>query len=363
MTTPARVYIILAGGTGDRFWPLTSPGEPKQMLALLDPKRSLLQMAVDRLQPLAQHRDIYVATTDSLRTAAQNHLVGIDTAQFLIEPHKRNTAGALVWAAATLLARTGLPPEALTVGVVTADHSIGDDDLYHDVLRRAMDVAALGEALVVVGIAPVRAETGYGYIEAGAVPAAGSLDPVPVAAFREKPDAATAAEYANSGRHFWNGGMFFYRIDRFITELEAAAPEYATVLESIRKRLITQDESRAAEAFATLPDKSIDYVLMERARRVVMVPGPFPWDDLGSWDVLERLAGAAAPTNVVRGKPVVIASQGCIVIDLAPEQGPLAVSGCEGLIVVRTAHGTLVIPKNRAQDVRAIVEQLRLAGR
>jgi len=363
-----RMAVIMAGGVGERFWPLSRRARPKQLLRLTSPTQSLLGEAVARLRPLISAEHIFILTGRHLVPAIRDAGLGIPAANVVGEPCKRNTAGCLVYAAATALAVSGRDAADLTMAVVTADHQIGEHDRFRTTLAAALDAAERDAALVTVGIRPGRPATGYGYIEmpAGAEPTPGSSaeSPVyPVARFLEKPDPATAEQFMTDGRHLWNSGMFFWRVSSFIAELEHASPAHAAAVETVRRALAAGDQTSADRAFAALPDISIDYALMEHARRILVVPGVFPWEDLGAWDGLDRTFDHDANGNIAIGDPVLVDSRNCIVYNEpgAPRMA-VGVVGLADLVVVTTADAVVVVPKHRAQDVRAVVAELQRRG-
>jgi mannose-1-phosphate guanylyltransferase len=363
-----RVIVIMAGGSGQRFWPLSREEHPKQLLCLADPQRSLLQQAVDRAAELVGLEHVFVVTGRHLVPAIVAGGTGLAPDQVIGEPCKRNTAGCLVYGAAVLLARLALPAEEISMGVLTADQRIQDPEVFHGTLAAAFAAAERHEALVTVGIQPSRPETGYGYIEtnANALPVAGAAGrfPVyPVLRFHEKPNAETARRYVAQDGFYWNSGMFFWRLSVFLAELTHANPLYARACRDLESALRRGDGRSADEIFARLPDKSIDYALLEDARHVLVARGRFAWDDLGAWDALERSLPADARGNVLVGAPVVIDSQNSIVVN-GPGAARMAVAvvGVRDLAVIVSADGVLVVPKSQAQHVKEVVEELRRRG-
>jgi mannose-1-phosphate guanylyltransferase len=363
-----RVIVIMAGGAGQRFWPLSRESHPKQLLRLADPHRSLLEQAVERGAALVGLDRVFVVTGRHLVEAILQAGTGLAAEQVLGEPCKRNTAGCLVYAAAVILTRLGLPAEAVSMGVLTADQRIQDADTFHGTLAAAFDAAERHAALVTVGIQPSRPETGYGYIETGTntqpvAGAAGRFPVYPVRRFHEKPDAETARHYVAAGGFYWNSGMFFWGLKTFLDELQHANPLYMRTFQELVVALRRGDEAGAEALFAHLPDKSIDYALMEGARRVLVALGRFAWDDLGSWDALERSLPVDGRGNVLVGEPVVIDSQNSVVINGPGSQRmAVAVLGVRDLAVVVSEDGVLVVPKSQAQRVKEIVEELRRRG-
>ncbi len=362
-----RVAVIMAGGSGERFWPLSRKDRPKQLLRLADPQKTLLEQSIERIEPIVPRERVFVATARHLRDAVITETRGFPSGNVLCEPCKRNTAGALVYAAACLLSRFG-KPERLSMAVLTADHRIADVTRFRQAAAAALTVAENHSSLVVMGIRPTRPETGYGYIEVmeHAEPVWRSPDGVCVmraAGFREKPDRETAEHFLKTGNFLWNSGMFFWRVDVFLDELRAASPEHADAVSEIAEAIRAGDETSADERFTCLPDISIDYALMEKSNRVAVVQAEFDWDDIGAWDALDRSYPKDAEGNVTVGDPVIVSSRNCIVYNHAgAENMAVGLVGCDNLAVIVSADGVLVVPKDRAQEVRKVVAELKRRG-
>jgi mannose-1-phosphate guanylyltransferase len=363
-----RVVVIMAGGAGQRFWPLSKEHHPKQLLRLADPRRSLLEQAVERGAAMVGRDRVFVVTARHLVEPVLQAGTGLEPQQVLGEPCKRNTGGCLIYAAAVVLARLGLPPEEVTMGVLTADQRIQEQDAFHGTLTAAFDAAEKHAAIVTVGIQPSRPETGYGYIETGTntqpiAGAAGRFPVYPVLRFHEKPDAETAQHYVAQGGFYWNSGMFFWNLGVFLNEFQHANPLYSKIFHELSVALAQGDTAAADAAFARLPDRSIDYALLEGARKVLVALGRFAWDDLGSWDALERSLPADGRGNVLSGDPVVIDTQNSIIYNGPGNQRmAVAVLGVRDLVVVVSEDGVLVVPKSQAQRVKEVVEELRRRG-
>ncbi len=360
-----HVAVIMAGGSGQRFWPVSRNNHPKQLLRLTSPDQSLLQEAVSRLSGLIPPDRVYVITSRHLVEPIRQGGIGLPPENVIAEPCKRNTAGCLVYAAAFLVAKYGVEPRDLTMAVVTADHQIPDRDLFLKRVEASLDAADTLDGLVTIGIKPSRIETGYGYIElaANAEPVLGHETGQPVyrsVQFLEKPTRAEAERYVESGRYLWNSGMFFWRISAFLAEFERARPVFANAFLDLAAALSQGRDAEAERIFQELPDISIDYALLENARQVFVAPGRFQWDDVGAWDALARTLPADSRGNVTLGEPILVDAEDCIVYN-APgaDRMAVAVVGCKDLIVVTTEDGILVVPKNRAQDVKKAVAALQ----
>jgi mannose-1-phosphate guanylyltransferase len=251
------------------------------------------------------------------------------------------------------------------MAVLTADHDIGAPDQFRATVDAALGFATANEALVTIGVVPNRPETGYGYIEvAPAGPrAAEPLATWPVARFREKPDLETAEEYASSGRHLWNAGMFFWRVSTFLAGLANHMPALAKATEEMVSCLRADRDARSlAEIFAPLADVPIDVGLMEKAHNVHVIRAVFPWDDVGAWDALARTRSRDENGNVVTGGAVLIDTRNSIVFNESGEEMAVAVIGLDGVVVATTPDGILVCQKDRAQDVRSALAEIRKRG-
>ncbi len=344
-----RTALILAGGSGTRFWPASRRARPKQLLAL-DADRSLLAQTVDRLGPLVPPERVWLSTTAALASAVTAQLPGIARERVLAEPAGRNTAPAI---AASLLAMPAAARQGV-VAVLPSDHRVADPEAFRAALAAAFDAAERFDRIVALGVTPRWPETGFGYLELGAgLPDGGALREV--IRFREKPDRATAEAFLASGRHLWNAGIFVFRGTRLLEEIARHAPELAAGLE----RLAGEPE-RAEELYAELPSISIDFAVMEHVQGMAAIALDCGWDDLGSWQALYEVLPADAAGNRTHGQAVAVEATGNL---LFADQGLVAALGVSDLIVVRTGDAVLVAPRERAQEVRRIVERLEAAGR
>ncbi len=354
-----RVAVIMAGGSGERFWPLSRSGKPKQLLRLTNDKETLLEEAVNRILPLVDAENVFVSTSKALAPAIVKARLPIGKKNVLAEPCRRNTAGCLVWVAAELSAR--FPGEEVVMAVLTADHMIGQPGKFRTRVKAAMDAAIREDALVTIGVKPTRPETGYGYIEV--VPAKGKPRAFQVSRFREKPNRELAEEFLETGHHFWNSGMFFWKISTFVSELDTASPIHGEVTRKVAAQLSKKQTKAATKSFETLPDISIDFALMEKTSNVMMVESNFPWDDVGAWDAIERSRRPDQHGNIVEGDPVLVETRSSIVINEAgAENIAVGVVGAENLIVIVSKDSVLVVPKSHAQDVRLVARELKRKG-
>jgi mannose-1-phosphate guanylyltransferase/mannose-6-phosphate isomerase len=293
--------------------------------------------------------------------------IGIPLENVVAEPDKRNTAGALAYITAHLLARhPGAGPDQISLAVVTADHKIGDTPRFQQTIDAALGATEAHGALVICGIPPTRPETGFGYVQADETrpsPGAHGMPLYPVRAFHEKPNRERAEDFLAAGGHYWNSGMFFWTAAAFLAELDRVRPELSDQTRRMAAALGRDDAAGAAEIFREMDDISIDYALMEHARNVLMIPGAFPWSDVGLWPALESVHPADGDGNCVRGDAVLHGASGCIVYN-ATDGGrmTIGVAGAEDLVVVATEDAVLVVPKDRAGDVRHLVAELKRRG-
>jgi mannose-1-phosphate guanylyltransferase len=351
--------VILAGGRGTRFWPLSRKRRAKQLLAL-DGKRTMIQQTVGRLLPLAPARKFWIITNEDLRTAITKQLPRLPKTQVLAEPAGRNTAPAIGLAAFLLLREN---PEAV-LGLFPSDHVIADEERFRQTLERGIALAAAGENIVVLGIRPNRAETGYGYIEAGS--AAGD-QVLRVRRFTEKPDAERAAEFVSAGNYFWNSGMFLWSARTLAGALQEHLPKTAPLLEEIAAAFGTR---RFATTFRKLYPKceniSVDYALLEprsakgdEASKIFCLPADFGWNDLGSWTALHEhhTRKSSPPEDNLVGASGVFLSNARGNYIYAPGKFVAAV-GVSDLVVVETSDALLITTRQQAQDVGKIVKYL-----
>jgi mannose-1-phosphate guanylyltransferase len=355
----------MAGGSGERFWPLSRQNRPKQLLKLSSATNTLLEEALDRVASVIDPAHIYIATARHLQGVIREANTGVPDENILGEPCKRNTSGCLAFVTAHLLARYGGDGYNLTMAVLTADHVIGEPKRFQKAIQAAMDVAEYKDALVTIGIVPTRAETGYGYIELAekSQVADGGAAKYPfytVARFREKPSRETADEFLETGRFLWNSGMFFWRIAIFLAELQQTQPSLARAITAMKEAILAGEDHKVESIFESLNDVSIDYALLEKARHVVVTRAEFPWDDIGAWDALDRIRPRDDRGNITIGDPIVVDSHDCIIVN-EPGAEELAVSviGVEDLAIVVSPDAVLVVRKDRAQDVRRAVAELK----
>jgi mannose-1-phosphate guanylyltransferase len=370
-TNPHFYPIILAGGRGTRFWPLSRKRRAKQLLAL-DGKQTMIQQTVARLAPMAAPSRFWIITNDDLRPAILRQLPKLHAKQIIAEPAGRNTAPAIGLAAFLLLRHD---PDAV-LGLFPSDHVIADPAQYRATLAKGIEIAAAGENIVVLGLRPTRPETGYGYIEAGALYAdsreSGAPDrpsalPLRVRRFTEKPDLGLARQFLDAGNYFWNSGMFLWRADTLANALCEHLPKTALLLEKIAAAYGTR---KFAETFRKLYPKceniSIDYAVLEpqsakgeAQSRIFCLPSDFGWNDLGSWTALHEHHVAKAKRSA--GNPVststrfTLNAQNNYVHVLGKF---VALVGVSNLVIVETEDALLITTLDQSQDVGKVVKHL-----
>lgn len=354
----STVAVIMAGGSGTRFWPASRRARPKQLLAL-DGSEPLLKQQVDRVAPICGIDNVLIATGAHLVEATLAAVPALKREQLLIEPVPRNTAPCLGWAAATVARRD---PDAIVMAL-PADPHIGDEAGFRTTLEKAIAKARSG-VVTTIGIQPTHPETGYGYIEARA----GSADEAGVLAverFVEKPDLARAEAFLSAGNFYWNAGMFFYRAGDMVAAIREHLPELAEGLDALNAAAAEGRESEVLpDVFPTMPSISIDHGVMEKIAELAVVPGNFGWSDLGSWLSAYELADKDSEANVAPKGSVLIDAHGNHVVDMrhGADKRVMALVGVRDLVVVQTDDAVLVMPREASQRVREVVAALKARG-
>lgn len=337
--------VILAGGKGERFWPLSRKDRPKQFLSLDGSSRSLLQATADRLLTISSNWDnLWVITSNQVAEGVRQQLPQLPSQNLLIESQGRDTAAAVAWTSLEIQKRYG---DDAIIGFFPSDHWIADLEAFKRTLDAATQLAANTEAIVTLGIKPTFPSTGYGYIEQGEK--IGSFNDLPayhVNRFTEKPNRETAETFLSTGRFSWNSGMFVFRAGVVLKELHTHAPE-----------IIEPLEQQGPGIYPQLPKQSIDYALMEKTNLAYVLPVEFGWDDLGDWNALERLLKKEEIPNVELATHVGLDTQGAIIYATDPEDVVVTI-GIEDVVIVRDRNVTLIVNKNRTQEIKQILKNL-----
>lgn len=340
--------VIMAGGSGTRFWPLSRRAKPKQFLSLIS-KNPLIAETAARLKGLVPLSQTYVVCGAAHAKAVRRGVKGLPAKNVLVEPAARNTAPAIGLATLTVAARDA---EGI-LAVLPSDQHVAHVPGFQAALREAVKLAEEGY-LVTLGIKPTRPETGYGYIQRGDALSHGGFR---VQAFKEKPDVTTAEAYLRSGQYLWNAGIFVFKAQTMLDALSLHSPELSKGLALLGTAKKSKAAAVLARVFPKLPNISIDYAVMEQAKNIAVVPGDFGWSDVGSFAALEEVRALDENGNVVIGKgALVLNSKGCVVV--AGER-PLAVIGMHNTIIVDSGDAVLVVPKDQSQEVRQAVEALK----
>lgn len=350
-----RFVVIMAGGRGERFWPQSREATPKHLLPIVG-DRPMLAQTVERVAGVVPAANIFVLTTRSQLEGCRRICPGLPPANIVAEPMGRDTAAAT--GLAMLLVKQRSPTAAFAM--LPADHVIHDTAEYAKLLNVAFEAAEAADVLVTLGIKPATPETGFGYIQsAGPWRKISGRDVLAVRRFVEKPNRETAMGYLASGDYFWNAGMFVWRVPVVEAAFQAHAAELYAGLAKLEAAARTAAGWAPAltEIYPTLKKISVDYALMEKSSNVVVVPATFDWDDVGAWPAIAKHFTPDSAGNVLRGLAMVEGGSGNIVVS---DDGHLtAVVGASDLVVVHTAEATLVCPKDKAQEIKALLERLK----
>lgn len=350
--------VIMAGGGGTRFWPRSKASRPKQFLALTG-QRTLLQMAFDRIEPIARPEHRWVVTGTSMASLVAEQLPELLTDRIVPEPMGRDTA-ACIGVAAALIHQ--VDPQAVML-VSTADHIIEPLALFQKVASAAAELTQEHPgALITFGIPPTYPATGFGYIERGdKVAGRSGVEAYRIAAFKEKPDAATAQQYLASGRYYWNSGMFVWRVEAILSELARLQPSLHATVQRIAAAWPTPMRAEVFRSeFEPLKRISIDYAVMEHCKQGLVLPAPFSWDDVGSWQALERHFPQDEQHNTVHGaEHINLNSRNCIVMGDGTPGQVLATVGVENLLIVREGNTTLIARRDDEAGIKKLVEFLQ----
>jgi len=365
-----RTAVIMAGGSGERFWPLSRQRKPKQLLNLISEK-TMLEEAIERITEIIPLEDIYIITSKLLLEPIRETLPDLPKENVIAEPAKRNTAPCLALAAAFISAKYEniFKPSEISISVLTADHLISPTFNFQQTITSTLDYVERNEKIAIIGIKPQRPETGYGYIE---IPKpfdyeSDEVEIQDIVRFCEKPNYEKAIEFLESGKYLWNSGMFFWRLDTFINQLAqhlfevgSKIPEMAEHYKNKTNIALPDSLESITPIFEAFPDISIDYGLMEKAQNIVIAKAIFNWDDVGSWDSLSRVLPSDDNNNLSKGNNIVIDTQNSVLINTSKDNNMVLATLCiNDLVVVLTDDAVLVCPKDRVQEVKRCVVELK----
>lgn len=341
--------VIMAGGIGARFWPLSRRDNPKQFLNLTG-ELSLLAETVNRVRRVSDPEDIYIVSNQKYADRLSSMFSDISPGNIIFEPMQRNTAPCIGLAAAVIQQRT----PGSVMAVFPADHLIGNEKAFTAKINEAAQVAATRDVLVTIGVKPTRPETGYGYIQTAAEISPGCRR---VRTFAEKPNLATAERFIASGDFLWNAGIFIWRTDYFLSMLQEYLEEVFDVVVEIQEAVDTpRFEAVLQQAFIRSPAVSVDYGILEKSRQVAVILADFPWSDVGSWQEAYQRSQKDRHDNVIQGETILVNSSGNYI---RGEKRLIALVGAQNLVVIDTGDALLVAARDQVQDVGKVVQQLR----
>ncbi len=349
-----KTALIMAGGRGERFWPKSRQNLPKQFLSLTNDGKTMIQLTVERILPLVDVEDIYIATNTDYKELILEQLPEVPEQNILCEPVGRNTAPCIGLGAIYISSKY---TDALMM-VLPSDHLIKSNDIFLKTLQQACDVAEDNNNLVTIGITPNYPETGYGYIKMNKSQFCGQA--FAVERFVEKPNLALAQNYISSGEYLWNSGMFVWKTSSILNNIRIHLPSTYDGLKTIQQDIgSVQELSTLKKVFPELDSVSIDYGVMERAQNIYTIPGNFGWDDVGSWLAVSRIRGTDDLGNTITGNTLTVKTRNCTI---EGTDKLIAAVGVEDLIIVDTKDATLICAKNSAGDIKKVLESLRFSN-
>lgn len=350
-----KTALIMAGGRGERFWPRSRRNMPKQFLSLTGDGRTMIQQTVERILPLVEMEDIFIATNKDYKTLVMQQLPKLPEENILCEPVGRNTAPCIGLGAVKIARKY----EDALMMVLPSDHLIKYNSMFVNVLKEACQIAEEGKNLVTIGITPDYPETGYGYIKFN--PAVFKDSAFAVDRFVEKPSLEVAKEYLATEEYLWNSGMFVWKTSSILKNMELFMRDTWLGLNRIQRAMGTEEEDSVLEKeFTAFASESVDYGIMEKAEDIYTIPGTFGWDDVGSWLAVERIRKTNEFGNVVNGNVITINSKNCII---EGSKKLIAAVGLDDLIVVDSDDATLICEKSASGDIKKVLENLKICNR
>ncbi len=346
--------LIMAGGKGERFWPRSRVNLPKQFLSLTDDGKTMIQLTVERISPIVDIEDVYIATNKNYKDLVMQQLPGIPEKNILCEPIGRNTAPCIGLGAVHVASKYD---DAVMI-VLPSDHLIKNNEIFVDIFNEACQVATKGANLVTVGITPNYPETGYGYVKYDDGKKDGNAREVEK--FVEKPDLETAKSYLEDGSYLWNSGMFTWKISTILECFKKYMPSTYEGLMRIKDSIGTAEEDAVLLAeFPNLESESVDYGIMEKAENIFILPGNFGWDDVGSWLAVGRIKENDDDNNVINGNVVAVNTKDCVI---EGSNKLIATVGLRDIIVVDTEDAILISTKENAGEIKQVLSKLRESG-
>ena len=356
MSSKVMDCVIMAGGRGTRFWPLSRNSQPKQLLKIIG-DQSMIQITVDRLRKIKFVKDIFIIASSDLAAKFKNNINSIPEEHIIIEPSGKNTAPCIGLAAYHLLNQD---PDSV-MGVFPADHLIIGHRKFSGALDTARDLASSQDALITIGVVPSSPHTGYGYIQFDRRKELIEGKAFKVKTFAEKPTRAAAERFLKSGDFLWNSGMFVWKTSSYIQAMQNLMPEHYEILKEIGDSIGSKDYQSTLDArWEYLTPQSVDYGILEKAKNIFVVRSEFDWSDVGSWNSFYEILPKNGKGNVIRGDALVLDSKNNLVYS---NTRLTAIVGIENLVIVNTDDATLIISRDRVEEVKDIVALLRKSGR
>lgn len=356
MNSSKTLVVVLAGGQGSRFWPLSRSAKPKQFLSIDESGESLIQSTVRRIEPLVGKSNVRVVAHAGLHALIREH---VPNATILSEPSARNTAACIGLAAVHAQVESGAADPVLVF--LPADHAVRDEEKLRSALAEAIENARQGDVLVTIGIPPTEPHTGYGYIKRGAAVSGKAFQ---VERFFEKPSAERAQKYLEQGGFSWNSGMFAWRADVILKAFQSYLPQMYDGLMKIKailERNAGDVDLQVAEVFSSFESISIDFGILEHARNCVVIEADeFGWNDVGSWDQWAENFATDSDGNLIRGDAVVIDSTDCVI---RSDKRLIAAVGLKDVVIIDTGDALLVVARDSVQEVRKVVDELKRRDR